>query len=123
MLKRCSIALAALSLAGCTMLRVDAPAAAPRPPVTAPPVSTTDRVVLEGTRALVIANNLFQGASAALVPALRAGMFTNEQLDKIEALKKRAEWLLAGGDTTLTQAKRAEAVIAIAETLYTMIRR
>ena len=74
-------------------------------------------VTLEGTRALVIAHNAYQGAAAALVPLVEAGAFDAGQLARIRALSDRAAALLDGADSTLTAAERAARVLTVVDQL------
>ena len=85
--------------------------------------TTSDKVVLEGTRALVLANNAYQAAANGIAPFVAAHAFTPAQVDRIEALSNRANDLLQKGDVGLTQAQRAAEVFAIADELAQLSKR
>jgi hypothetical protein len=99
-----------------------------------PSVSTTgDKVVLEGTRALVLANNAYQAAANGLAPFVAARRFSPDQVNQIERYNNCANALLQGDDATastacgmtvtkaLTAADRAAKVFAIADQFSRMI--
>jgi hypothetical protein len=123
-LRLTAIGLAALALTACAALGAAAPSLISSiiSGVSSPAVKTTsDTVLLEGTRALVLANNAYQGAANGLAPFVAAKRFTPAQVDRIEALSNKAYDLLQKGDTSLTAAQRAAGVFAIADELNRMI--
>jgi hypothetical protein len=95
-----------------------------------PSVQTSgDKVVIEGTRALVLANNAYQAAANGVAPFVAAKRFTPAQVDQIERYNNCANALLQGDDAAATQAcgttagkvittaDRAASVFAIADQL------
>lgn len=85
--------------------------------ITKPAAAVSDKVVLEGTRGLILAHNAYQGAAALTTAAVRTKKFNNAQLDMIANLNDRALALLEGADTTLTVAERAASIMLIANQL------
>lgn len=82
-----------------------------------PAEAVGDKVLLEGTRALVLAHNAYQGATAVVTPLVRQDVFNATQLDMIETLSNQAVALLEGADGTLSEAERASGVFTIASQL------
>lgn len=85
--------------------------------ITKPAAAVSDKVVLEGTRGLILANNAYQGAVALIKVPVQAKAFTPGQLDMIEHLNDQALALLEGADKTLTVAERAASLMLIANQL------
>lgn len=106
---------AAISLSGCTTLV--GPALDAAVSIAKPASAVGDKVVLEGTRGLILANNAYQGATALIAVPVRAKKFSNDQLDMIEKLNDRALALLQGADKTLSIAERAASIMLIANQL------
>lgn len=115
-MKKVFLALAvACSLSGCTALAgpvLDAAVSIAKPAAT-----VGDKVVLEGTRGLILANNAYQGATALLIPVVKSKKLSSTQLDMIEKLNDRALALLEGADSTLSVAERAASLMLIANQL------
>lgn len=97
-----------ISLSGCATLAAVAPSVVS---AVTPAAATGDKIVLEGTRGLVLANNAYQGASAALVPLINNGKLSREQLLRVRDIDNRIYVLLVAGGNGKTQAQR------VAETL------
>lgn len=76
-----------------------------------------DKVVIEGTRGLILAHNAYQAAANGVAPFVASKRFTPAQVDRIEALSNRAVFLLDKGDAGMTVAQRAAGVFAIADDL------
>jgi hypothetical protein len=133
-LKLAVLALAAsMSIAGCAALGAASSVVSILGHVS-PSVSVAgDKVVLEGTRSLILANNAYQAAANGLAPFVAAKRFTPAQVDQIERYSNCANALLQGDDATassacgvavgkaLTAADRAAKVFAIADTFSRMI--
>lgn len=79
--------------------------------------ATGDKVILNGTRALILANNAYQGAALSVAPFVAAKRFTPSDVNRIEKLNDRALQLLQEGDAGMTVAQRAAGVFAIADEL------
>lgn len=71
--------------------------------------SAGDTVVLEGTRALTVAEYAYNGAATAALDATRRGQITGERATQLRALNKRATALLAAGYAAQTAAARVAA--------------
>jgi hypothetical protein len=70
-----------------------------------------DKVVLEGTRGLILAHNAYQGAAAAAKVAVESNRLSPAQVDRIASANRRAYDLLNQADTTLSTAERVAAVL------------
>ena len=70
-----------------------------------------DKVVLEGTRGLVLAHNAYQGAATLAAAAVRSDRLTPAQVDAIERADARARLALDTGQGTLSTAERVAAVL------------
>lgn len=79
--------------------------------------STADKVIIEGTRGLILANNAYQAAANGLAPFVANKRFPPATVDRIEKLNNRALFLLQQGDAGMTAAQRAAGVFAIADEL------
>lgn len=75
------------------------------------------KVILEGTRGLIIANNAYQGATAALIPLVKNGKLSREQLQRIAEIDNKAYALLSTSGNGLTQAQRAAQVLNMVDEL------
>lgn len=82
--------------------------------VSQPAAAVSDKVVLEGTRGLVLAHNAVQGAIAVVNPLVRARVLSAAQVDRYEQLINQAERLFSGAGTTLSVAERTAAMLNIA---------
>lgn len=76
-----------------------------------------DTVVIRGSQSLGVAHNAYQGVTAALIPLVRAGVFPQPMLAKIDELNNRALHLLTKGDEGMSVATRASEVIQITRDL------
>lgn len=85
--------------------------------VATPAAAVGDKVVLEGTRGLVLAHNAFQGSLAIVTPLIRARKLTPDQVSMVETLINGAERLFAGTGTALTVAERAASLMLMANQL------
>ena len=106
-MKKVLIIAAAFALPGCAgMAALDTAVSILKP---AAPVG--DKVVLEGTRGLVLAHNAYQAAAAAAAAAVRSGRLSPSQVDRVEAANAKALGLLNGADATLTTAQRVAGIL------------
>lgn len=69
-----------------------------------------DKVVIKGTRALILAHTAYQAAAQAATTAIEAGWLSDEKVDQIDAINKRALAALNAADGTLSSAQRAAAI-------------
>lgn len=119
------LALAAMAIASCgvTTALVDPPGALPAPQIeaSAPVQVVANKVTLEGKRGLLFASNVYQAASAAVVPFIRARKLNPAQVDTVERLNEQAAAFLAGTDRTLTLAQRSAGIFSIADRLYRLV--
>lgn len=99
------------ALSSCAMLPLALSAVSALQPASA----AGDKVVLEGTRALILAHNAFQGAAAAAAPLIRSGAMSREQVDLAEDITNRAEMLFATAGGGLSEAQRAAAILNLAD--------
>lgn len=76
-----------------------------------PAEAAGDKVVLEGTRGLILAHNAYQGVAQLATAAVKTGRLSSQQLDAIESANTRALALLNGADTTLSTAERVAGVL------------
>jgi hypothetical protein len=88
--------------------------------VAKPAAAVGDKVVLEGTRGLILAHNAFQGALAIVTPLIRARILTSGQVDMVEVLVNQAERLFDGADASLTVAQRAASLMLLANQMTTI---
>lgn len=120
-LRLCIIALAACAVSACATLGAIGTAVDVLGTPSTAVSATSDKVVLEGTRALTLANYAYAGAANAAVPFVRNKRLPPATVDRIEQLSNRANDLLEKGDSGLTLAQRAAAVFAIADQLNALI--
>lgn len=114
-MKRMLIIAAAFSMTGCAAAL---PAALDTlVSVAKPAEAVSDKVVLEGTRGLILAHNSAQGAMALVTPLVRARALSPAQVDQYERLVNDVEKYAVAGRTTLTAAERATALFNIANEL------
>ena len=71
--------------------------------------AASDSVMLEGTRALTVAEYAYNGAATAALDATRRGQITGSRATQLRALNARATQLLAAGYAAQTQAQRITA--------------
>jgi hypothetical protein len=116
-MKHLAIALA-LGLTGC---------ATALPPVIEAIVSAAkpaeavgDKIVVEGTRGLILAHNAAQGGIALVNPLVRNRVLTAAQVNRYEAIINRVEALAVTGRTTLTVAQRSAEMFNLADELNKM---
>jgi hypothetical protein len=94
---------------------ITAPAQPAAPAVTAPAPTgiiatvdrVTDKVVLEGTRSLLLAHNAYQGAEAVLTPLVNAGTIPRSQLERIRTINNLIIGLLEAGNAGQSAGVRA----------------
>ncbi len=91
-----------IGLAGCAPLQ-SAGTVAPAAPVTA----TADRVVVEGGRALILANLAYQTAGTAAATALEMGWVKGDAKAKVQAASQRAVDALSAGERSIQTADKA----------------
>jgi hypothetical protein len=112
-MKRILVIAAVFSMAGCaaalpaaldTLVSVAKPAAA-----------TSDKVVVEGTRGLILAHNAAQAGMALVTPLVRNRALSPGQVDRYEFLVNEVEKYAVTGRTTLTVAERAAMLFNIAD--------
>ena len=82
-----------------------------------------DKVLLEGTRGLILAHNAYQGAAATATAAVKSGRLSAQQLDAIEAADARAVALLNGADGALSTAERVAAILNATNEINTALGR
>lgn len=117
-MKRILILLSAVSLAGCTTLL---PAALEGlTSVSTPAAAVSDKVVLEGTRGLILAHNAAQAGIALVNPLVRNRVLTAAQVDRYEQIINRVEELSVTGRTTLSTAERTAELLNLANELNVM---
>lgn len=111
---------ALLLLVACAALGPLASIASVATSVATPAAAAGDKVVLEGTRGLILAHNAVQGAIAVVNPLVRNRVLTSAQVDRYEQIINEVEKLSAEGRTTLTVAQRATAMFNLANELNRM---
>lgn len=116
-MKKISILLAAAALSGCAAMSAISAASSVVSELSPAASAGADRVVLEGTRGLVLANNAYQGASAALVPLVNSGKLTREQLLRIRDIDNQVYGLLTKADSGLTEAQRVAKALNLVDEL------
>lgn len=90
---------AAIALAGCTPASVNAP----------PPSAIADTVVLEGTRALVLAEYAYEAARTSALGLVRAGLIHGQTATQLRAINASAIGVLRQGKAARDAASRAAA--------------
>lgn len=85
-----------------------------------PAASTGDKVVLEGTRGLILAHNAFQGANALVIPLVRSGRLSSAQVDRYEQALNRVEQIAPQARSGLSAADRATEMFNFADELNRM---
>ena len=113
------IAAAGLSLCGCGAALVTS---ALQTVVSAsrPAEAVGDKVVLEGTRGLVLMHNVFQGGLSVVTPLVDEKKLTPAQVDRFEQIVDEGERLFAGADKTLSNAQRTASILNLSNELYAM---
>jgi hypothetical protein len=119
-MKKISIALAAVALSGCAAMSAISAASSVVSALSPAASAGADRVVLEGTRGLVLANNAYQGASAALVPLINNGKLTRDQLLRVRDIDNQVYGLLTKADSGLTEAQRVAKALNLVDELNRM---
>lgn len=110
-----------LSASACQTLPTFAPVTVPTTVAEATAVS--DKVVLGGSQALIVAHNAYQGAAAAAEAAVKAGLIQGENLDRLAILNTRAVTLLQTADSGQSVALRSAEVFNIVAEIRTLIGR
>ena len=114
-MKRMLVIAAAFSIAGCGAML---PAALDTlVSVSKPAEAVGDKVVVEGTRGLVLAHNAAQAGIALVNPLVRNRVLTSAQVDRYEQIINRVEELAVTGRTTLTVSQRATELFNLADEL------
>jgi NAD(P)H-hydrate repair Nnr-like enzyme with NAD(P)H-hydrate dehydratase domain len=98
----------AIALAGCTPASVNAP-----------PTSVSDMVVLEGTRAFVMAEYAYKAAAETGLALTRAGVIHGEAAQRLRTINSAATAALVAGHAARDAAARA----AEARTLFDLVAR
>jgi len=91
----------AIGLAGCT------PVPAPATVTTAPIAAAGDRVIVEGGRALILANLVYQTAGTAAAITIENGWVKGDAKAKVQAASQRAVDALAAGERAIQTADKA----------------
>lgn len=91
----------AIGLVGCT------PVPAPATVATAPIQAAGDRVVVEGGRALILANLVYQTAGTAAAITIENGWVTGDAKAKVQAASQRAVDALSAGERAIQTADKA----------------
>lgn len=118
-MRRLTLAVAAaLSLSAC--VGPLATVASVATSVLTPAAPIGDKVVVNGTRGLILAHNAVQGAIAIVNPLVRNRVLTAEQVNRYEAILNRVEELAVTGRTTLTAAQRTAEMLNLANELNRM---
>jgi hypothetical protein len=108
-MKKLPIILAALALPGCAAAL---PAAIDTIVSLARPAEAVgDKVVLEGTRGLIIAHNGYQAAAALAAAAVRSDKLNPSQVDMIEKADAEVARVMSGAGATLSAAERTAAIL------------
>jgi hypothetical protein len=76
-----------------------------------PAEAVGDKVVLEGTRGLVIAHNGYQAALALASAAVRSDKLNPSQVDMIEKADAQVAYYMTGAGKVLPMAERAAAIL------------
>jgi hypothetical protein len=100
---------AALALSGCAAalpIAVDTFVSLAKPAA-----ATGDKVILEGTRGLIIAHNGYQAAAALAAAAVRSDKLNPSQVDMIEKADAEASYYLDGAGKVLPIAERAAGIL------------
>jgi hypothetical protein len=100
---------AALALSGCAAalpIAVDTFVSLAKPAA-----ATGDKVILEGTRGLIIAHNGYQAAAALATAAINSDKLNPSQVDMIEKANQQAFYYLNGAGKALPIAERAAALL------------
>lgn len=105
----------AVSLSGCATLA--GPVLDTLVSVSKPAAATGDKVVVEGTRGLILAHNAAQAGIALVNPLVRNRVLTSAQVDRYEQIINEVEKLAVTGRTTLTVAQRTAALFNLADEL------
>lgn len=112
------VGLAALALSGC----LGVASAVSVLGSVAPHVQTAgNKVVMEGTRALIIAHNAYQFVGRTAAAAIRTGKVPPATVDRIEKLNDRAGAILEGGGAAQNAASRAAELLAITDEMQRLI--
>lgn len=108
---------AALSIGACAALPTIIETAVS---IATPAAAVGDKVVLEGTRGLILAHNAYQGAAAVVAPLIRARVLTSAQVDRVERINNEAESLFNKAHDAKTSAQDAARIMNLANELSTL---
>lgn len=115
MMKRLGILFACIALSACAAI---APLAlSTLTSISTPAAAVGDKVVVEGTRGLILAHNAAQAGIALVNPLVRQRVLTSAQVDRYEAIINEVERLAVTGRTTLTVAERTAGMFNLANEL------
>lgn len=114
------IILAAFSLVGCAAAGALEALSTVAASVATPAQAVGDKVVVEGTRGLILAHNAAQGGIALVNPLVRNRVLTSAQVDRYEQIINEVEQLAVTGRTTLTVAERTARLFNLANELNRM---
>jgi hypothetical protein len=106
-MKKILLIAAAFALPGCAALTAMDAAVS----ILKPADAVGDKVILEGTRGLVLAHNAYQAAAATASAAVRSGRLSPAQVDKIEAANAKALEMLNSAEGTLSTTERVAAIL------------
>lgn len=115
-MKRTLILLSAASLASCTTLGAIGTAVS----AITPAAAVGDKVVVEGTRGLILAHNAAQAGIAVVNPLVRNRVLTEAQVDRYEQIVNDIERYSVTGRTTLSVAERTAQLFNLADELNKM---
>ncbi len=113
----CLFAALALTVSGCAAIGPGLAVLDKVVSVAQPAAVVGDKVVVEGTRGLIIAHNAVQGGIAVVNPLVRARLLTSAQVDRYEQLINQAERLAPGARSVLSAADRTAQMFNIANEL------
>lgn len=112
------VAAMALPLPGCAAML---PAALETVVSLATPAKAVgDKVVVEGTRGLILAHNAAQAGIALVNPLVRARVLTAAQVDRYEQIIDKVEEYGVAGRSTLDAAERTARLFNLADELNRM---
>jgi hypothetical protein len=120
MIKRISIALAALALAACTALGLAGTAASVLAGAATPASiqATGDKVVLKGTQALIIAHLTYQSVGEAALAGRRTGLISDAQWATVKQYDNVVYSYLQKGDAAQSGAEKAANAASALDAIY-----
>lgn len=109
------VAVAALSLQACTPALLSTAVS-----IATPAAAAGDKVVVEGTRGLILAHNAAQAGIALVNPLVRSRVLTSAQVDRYEQIINQIEEYGPKGSSALSVAERATRLFNLADELNKM---